>query len=113
MFPTEFSVKERVKLWVRFFSVFDKVEVKALEKILEQKQRCDNCLVSIRQLHLTFDRSTLFQFYVFLMDCALIFRGFLLGLQVTTRDAEVSITQTDASGLQILEIELLNLELKG
>lgn len=39
LFPTEFSVKDRIKHWVRVFSVFDKVEVKALEKILEQKQR--------------------------------------------------------------------------
>lgn len=39
LFPTEFSIKDKVKHWVRVFSVFDKVEVKALEKILEQKQR--------------------------------------------------------------------------
>ncbi|GJV33394.1 sister chromatid cohesion protein PDS5 homolog B-like protein isoform X1 [Tanacetum coccineum] len=39
MFPTDFSVKDRVKTWIRLFSKFDKVEVKALEKILEQKQR--------------------------------------------------------------------------
>ncbi|KAG8649135.1 hypothetical protein MANES_08G068700v8 [Manihot esculenta] len=54
MFPTEFSVKERVKLWVRFFSVFDKVEVKALEKILEQKQRLQQEMqryLSLRQMH--------------------------------------------------------------
>ena len=39
LFPTEFSIKDKVKHWVRVFSGFDKVEVKALEKILEQKQR--------------------------------------------------------------------------
>ena len=39
LFPDEFSVKERVGYWIRVFSGFDKVEVKALEKILEQKQR--------------------------------------------------------------------------
>ncbi|GFZ03348.1 binding protein [Actinidia rufa] len=39
LFPDEFSVKERVGCWIRVFSGFDKVEVKALEKILEQKQR--------------------------------------------------------------------------
>lgn len=39
LFPNKFSVKEKVKNWVRVFSGFDKVEVKALEKMLEQKQR--------------------------------------------------------------------------
>ncbi|KAI3745336.1 hypothetical protein L1987_58447 [Smallanthus sonchifolius] len=39
LFPAEFSVKDKVKKWVKLFSKFDEVEVKALEKILEQKQR--------------------------------------------------------------------------
>ncbi|CAA0836537.1 binding [Striga hermonthica] len=39
LFPPEFSVKDKVAKWVRLFSGFDKVEVKALEKILEQKRR--------------------------------------------------------------------------
>ncbi|TXG69783.1 hypothetical protein EZV62_004718 [Acer yangbiense] len=39
LFPTEFSVKDRVGHWVRVFSGFDRIEMKALEKILEQKQR--------------------------------------------------------------------------
>ncbi|XP_076934449.1 sister chromatid cohesion protein PDS5 homolog A-like, partial [Bidens hawaiensis] len=39
LFPAEFSVKDKVKKWVKLFSTFDEVEVKALEKILEQKQR--------------------------------------------------------------------------
>ncbi|WCJ28194.1 hypothetical protein M5689_009901 [Euphorbia peplus] len=54
IFPTEFSVKDRVKHWVRIFSVFDKVEVKALEKILEQKQRLQQEMqkyLSLRQMH--------------------------------------------------------------
>ncbi|KDP35518.1 hypothetical protein JCGZ_08956 [Jatropha curcas] len=54
MFPTEFSVKDRVKLWVRVFSVFDKVEVKALEKMLEQKARLQQEMqryLSLRQMH--------------------------------------------------------------
>ncbi|KAJ9180800.1 hypothetical protein P3X46_009007 [Hevea brasiliensis] len=54
VFPTEFSVKDRVKLWVRVFSVFDKVEMKALEKILEQKQRLQQEMqryLSLRQMH--------------------------------------------------------------
>ncbi|KAA8519226.1 hypothetical protein F0562_013482 [Nyssa sinensis] len=39
LFPTEFSVKDKVRNWVRVFSGFDKVEVKAFEKIMEQKKR--------------------------------------------------------------------------
>ncbi|KAL6544680.1 hypothetical protein OROMI_023542 [Orobanche minor] len=39
LFPADFSMNDKVTKWVRIFSVFDKVEVKALEKILEQKQR--------------------------------------------------------------------------
>lgn len=39
LFPNEFSVKDKVKNWVKVFSSFDKVEVRALEKLLEQKQR--------------------------------------------------------------------------
>ncbi|XP_077217250.1 sister chromatid cohesion protein PDS5 homolog A-like isoform X2 [Tasmannia lanceolata] len=37
--PTEFSVKDRVKHWVTVFSGFEKIDVKALEKLLAQKQR--------------------------------------------------------------------------
>ncbi|XP_004293403.1 PREDICTED: sister chromatid cohesion protein PDS5 homolog A [Fragaria vesca subsp. vesca] len=54
LFPTEFSIKDKVKHWVRVFSVFDKVEVKALEKILEQKQRLLQEMqkyMSLRQVH--------------------------------------------------------------
>ncbi|KAK9156348.1 hypothetical protein Sjap_003828 [Stephania japonica] len=39
LFPIELSIKDRVKHWLNFFSSFDKVEIKALEKIMEQKQR--------------------------------------------------------------------------
>jgi len=39
LFPSEFTINDIVKHWVGIFSRFDKVEVKALEKILEQKQR--------------------------------------------------------------------------
>ncbi|XP_021854385.2 sister chromatid cohesion protein PDS5 homolog A [Spinacia oleracea] len=39
LFPAEFSVKNVVENWIRIFAGLDKVEVKALEKILEQKQR--------------------------------------------------------------------------
>lgn len=39
LFPTGFSIRDKVKYWVKVFSGFDKVEVKALEKIMEQKQR--------------------------------------------------------------------------
>lgn len=44
LFPTDFPVKDKVKKWVRIFSGFDKVEIKALEKILEQKQRYSELL---------------------------------------------------------------------
>ncbi|XP_042521110.1 sister chromatid cohesion protein PDS5 homolog A-B isoform X2 [Macadamia integrifolia] len=39
LFPAEFSINNKVRHWVRIFSGFDKVEVKALERILDQKQR--------------------------------------------------------------------------
>ncbi|KAJ4704111.1 sister chromatid cohesion protein PDS5-like A-like [Melia azedarach] len=54
LFPTDFSVKARVRHWVRVFSGFDKVEMKALEKILEQKQRLQQEMqryLSLRQMH--------------------------------------------------------------
>ncbi|XP_057429975.1 sister chromatid cohesion protein PDS5 homolog A-like [Lotus japonicus] len=39
LFPSEISTNDVVKHWIEIFSGFSKVEVKALEKILEQKQR--------------------------------------------------------------------------
>ncbi|CAI8590496.1 unnamed protein product [Vicia faba] len=39
LFPSEFSINNMVKHWIDIFSGLDEVEVKALEKILEQKQR--------------------------------------------------------------------------
>ncbi|KZV51246.1 hypothetical protein F511_05903 [Dorcoceras hygrometricum] len=53
LFPADFSVKDKVLNWIRIFSGFDKVEVKALEKILEQKQRLQQEMqkyVSLRPL---------------------------------------------------------------
>ncbi|KAL3643305.1 hypothetical protein CASFOL_014120 [Castilleja foliolosa] len=53
LFPDDFSVKDKVKNWVRIFSGLDKIEVKAFEKILEQKQRLQQEMrkyVSLRQL---------------------------------------------------------------
>ncbi|KAJ6380523.1 hypothetical protein OIU77_029422 [Salix suchowensis] len=53
LFPTEFAAKDRSKHWVRVFSELDKVEVKALEKILEQKQRLQQEMLrylSLRQM---------------------------------------------------------------
>ncbi|KAK4434769.1 DNA mismatch repair protein MSH6 [Sesamum alatum] len=53
LFPADFSVKDKVTNWVRIFSGFDKIEVKALEKILEQKQRLQQEMqkyLSLRQL---------------------------------------------------------------
>ncbi|KFK31352.1 hypothetical protein AALP_AA6G101300 [Arabis alpina] len=39
LFPSNFSVRDKVKHWIEIFSGFDKVETKAFEKILEQRQR--------------------------------------------------------------------------
>ncbi|KAK7303437.1 hypothetical protein RJT34_14343 [Clitoria ternatea] len=39
LFPSEFSINDTVKRWVEIFSGFDSMEVKALEMMLEQKQR--------------------------------------------------------------------------
>ncbi|GAB4830723.1 hypothetical protein Ancab_004756 [Ancistrocladus abbreviatus] len=39
LFPSEFNVRDLVHQWMRVFPGLDKVEVKALEKIMEQKQR--------------------------------------------------------------------------
>lgn len=100
LFPTEFSIKDKVQHWVRVFSGFDKVEIKALEKILEQKQRYDanSCLSRLQHL------ISLPDFYLWsLMNYKLIFRRFLLGLQVTARDAEVSVAQADVSGSQTVK----------
>ncbi|GMJ14118.1 hypothetical protein like AT5G47690 [Hibiscus trionum] len=54
LFPTEFSIKDKVKCWIRVFSRFDKIEVKALERMLEQKQRLQQEMqkyLSLRQRH--------------------------------------------------------------
>ncbi|KAJ8770477.1 hypothetical protein K2173_017968 [Erythroxylum novogranatense] len=54
LFPAEFSAKNRVKHWIRVFSAFDKVELKAFEKILEHKQRLQQEMqryLSLRQMH--------------------------------------------------------------
>ncbi|GER52831.1 sister chromatid cohesion protein pds5 [Striga asiatica] len=52
LFPNDFSVKDKVTNWIRIFAGFDKIEVKALEKILEQKQRVQHEMqkyISLRQ----------------------------------------------------------------
>ncbi|XP_024982599.1 sister chromatid cohesion protein PDS5 homolog A [Cynara cardunculus var. scolymus] len=62
LFPAEFSVRDKVRNWVRLFSKFDKVEVKALEKILEQKQRLQLELqkyLSLKQMYKDTDPSEL------------------------------------------------------
>ncbi|KAG4129249.1 hypothetical protein ERO13_D09G067600v2 [Gossypium hirsutum] len=54
LFPTGFSTKDKVKCWIRVFSGFDKIEVKALERMLEQKQRLQQEMqryLSLRQMH--------------------------------------------------------------
>ncbi|XP_027333272.1 sister chromatid cohesion protein PDS5 homolog A-like isoform X2 [Abrus precatorius] len=53
LFPVDFSIGAIVKHWAGIFSGFDKVEVKALEKILEQKQRLQQEMqryLSLRQM---------------------------------------------------------------
>ncbi|PPD78128.1 hypothetical protein GOBAR_DD24929 [Gossypium barbadense] len=54
LFPTEFSIRDKVKCWIRVFSGFDKIEVKALQRMLEQKQRLQlemQRYLSLRQMH--------------------------------------------------------------
>ncbi|XP_039070317.1 sister chromatid cohesion protein PDS5 homolog B-like isoform X1 [Hibiscus syriacus] len=54
LFPTEFSIRDKVKCWIRVFSGFDKIEIKALERMLEQKQRLQQEMqryLSLRQRH--------------------------------------------------------------
>ncbi|KAK7363868.1 hypothetical protein VNO77_06028 [Canavalia gladiata] len=53
LFPLEFSINDIVKHWAGILSGLDKVEVKALEKILEQKQRLQQEMqkyLSLRQM---------------------------------------------------------------
>ncbi|CAI9279977.1 unnamed protein product [Lactuca saligna] len=62
LFPVELSVKDKVKNWVKLFSKFDKVEVNALEKILEERQRLQLELqkyLSIRETYKDSDASEL------------------------------------------------------
>ena len=54
LFPADFSVRDKVKRWVMIFSGFDKVEVTALEKILEQKQRLVQMLESMNDFKFFF-----------------------------------------------------------
>ncbi|XP_020691826.1 sister chromatid cohesion protein PDS5 homolog A [Dendrobium catenatum] len=39
LFPRDLAIRDRVKHWIKVFSTFERVEVKALEQILLQKQR--------------------------------------------------------------------------
>ncbi|KAF8108398.1 hypothetical protein N665_0109s0023 [Sinapis alba] len=39
LFPSDFSIRDRVKHWIEIFSGFENAETKAFEKILEQRQR--------------------------------------------------------------------------
>ncbi|KAG2261739.1 hypothetical protein Bca52824_068818 [Brassica carinata] len=39
LFPSDFSVRDKVKHWIEIFSGFENAETKAFEKILEQRQR--------------------------------------------------------------------------
>ncbi|KAL4585339.1 hypothetical protein LXL04_009957 [Taraxacum kok-saghyz] len=62
LFPVEISVKDKVKNWVKLYSKFDKVEVNALEKILEQRERLQLELkkyLSLRETYKDSDSSEL------------------------------------------------------
>ncbi|GAB2252670.1 hypothetical protein Droror1_Dr00005517 [Drosera rotundifolia] len=62
LFPSEFTVQDLVNQWVKIFSGLDKVEVKAMEKILEQKQRLQQEMLrylSLKQSHKDTDVSDL------------------------------------------------------
>lgn len=48
LFPPEFPTKGRVKHWVKAVTHFDKIEMKALESILLQKQRSDFLSIDCR-----------------------------------------------------------------
>ncbi|KAM0917724.1 hypothetical protein ACQ4PT_009179 [Festuca glaucescens] len=53
LFPPEFPIKERVKHWITAVTHFDKVDMKALEQILLQKQRLQQEMLkymSLRQI---------------------------------------------------------------
>ncbi|XP_010227757.1 sister chromatid cohesion protein PDS5 homolog A isoform X2 [Brachypodium distachyon] len=57
LFPPEFPTKERVQHWVTAVAHFDKVEMKALEQILLQKQRFDksfNLIIALPFLFFSF-----------------------------------------------------------
>ncbi|KAK9715125.1 hypothetical protein RND81_06G145000 [Saponaria officinalis] len=54
LFPSEFAVKDVVNHWIRILAGLDKVEVKALEKILEQKQRLQQEMQKYLSLKLTY-----------------------------------------------------------
>lgn len=54
LFPTEFTVKDMIEHWISILARLDKVEIKALEKILEQKQRLQQEMhkyLSLRQTY--------------------------------------------------------------
>ncbi|KAL9254883.1 Sister chromatid cohesion protein PDS5 homolog A-like protein [Drosera capensis] len=62
LFPSEFTVQDLVNQWVMIFSGLDKVEAKAMEKILEQKQRLQQEMLrylSLKQSHKDGDVSDL------------------------------------------------------
>ncbi|KAL5199789.1 hypothetical protein ABZP36_020992 [Zizania latifolia] len=58
LFPPEFPTKERVKHWVTAVTHFDKVEMKALEQILLQKQRLQQEMLKYMSLRQTSQEDT-------------------------------------------------------
>ena len=41
LFPVQFPVDERTQHWILMFAVFGSTDIKALERILSQQQRCN------------------------------------------------------------------------
>uniref|UniRef100_A0A1D1Z6W4 Sister chromatid cohesion protein PDS5 B n=1 Tax=Anthurium amnicola TaxID=1678845 RepID=A0A1D1Z6W4_9ARAE len=57
LFPPEFTTKDKVKHWIAVITGFDKVEVKALEQVLAQKQRIQQEMQSYLALRQTYQDS--------------------------------------------------------
>ena len=68
LFPEKHSINDIVKHWVGIFSGLDKVEVKALEKVLEQKQRYAFAWVIMAYRYWS---AMKFQFLQYLLCCRL------------------------------------------
>ncbi|KAL9813536.1 putative sister chromatid cohesion protein Pds5 [Arabidopsis thaliana] len=83
LFPSDFSVRDKVKHWIQIFSGFDKVETKAFEKILEQRQgynkKCKDICQSSRH------NRTLYSVSMQTADAPEIQKKILFGFRVMSR----------------------------